>query len=70
MIDLAPSIRSIDAIRNYAERLHKVDPKCAEPIPVTPEEAYVIQMSNSRAKKHDSVSILDMHILGHPLKIL
>jgi hypothetical protein len=65
--------RTIPELQDYASRLHAVDPKCTEPIPVTPDEAYAFTDSWLRSQRMTDRNCFrteEMNILGHRFKIL
>ena len=64
-------IRPFDEIHAYARRLHQVDPKRREPIPVSPDEVLLVQECVAKMKGFTRSSMyFDMEILGHRLEVL
>ena len=67
------TVRSIAELEDYAKRLHEIDPKAIEPIPVSAEEAFAVQEHVIKTKpwaREGLTSVFDLHLGGHKLKIL
>lgn len=65
--------RPLAELQAYAQRLHKIDPGCSEPIPVTPEEAFTVQeerLKRIRMTDRNCFDVEELNLLGHRLKIL
>ncbi len=73
-------MRTFAELTDYAVRLHESDPYCTEPVPVTPDEAVMVQdvAARDRAVRCGLVapnarvphSLFDMQLAGHKLKVL
>lgn len=65
--------RSLCILDDYAVRLHAADPKCTEPIPVTPEEAFAIQeriLKGRRLTPSNCFNVEEMRLCGHRVKVI
>lgn len=65
--------RTIPELEAYAQRLHRADPNCTEAIPVTPEEAFVLQERHLLARRltdRNCFNVDELNLLGHRLRIL
>jgi hypothetical protein len=66
-------MRTVAELIGYAIRLHEIDPRGSEAIPVTPEE-YAAVTALAKNSRRSPIALdarfADLKLMGHPLKVL